>query len=51
MLCIEEIDAVTAWVRWLASVQPDAVHANRYQRVLDTLTLLRLMAEDKEASA
>lgn len=35
-----ELDAVAAWVRWLATVQPDAFHANTYERALATLRLL-----------
>jgi len=40
-----EIEAIVAWVKWLESVQPDAYHANTYQRVLDTLRLLKVRQE------
>ena len=39
-LSTAEIDAVTAWVHWLALVDPDQVYDNVYTRVNDTLTLL-----------
>lgn len=35
-----ELEAVAAWVRWLAAVEPDAFHANTYERALETLRLL-----------
>jgi hypothetical protein len=36
-----ELDAVAAWVRWLEVVEPDAYRANTYERVHETLRLLR----------
>jgi len=42
LLTAAEIDAVAAWARWLEIVLPDAFHANTYERVQDTLTLLKL---------
>lgn len=41
LLSVEELDAVVVWVDWLESVQPDAYHENTYQRVRDTLTILK----------
>ena len=49
LLSAEEIDAVAAWVRWLAIVQPDETHGNIYERVQDTLTLLKWRAHEKES--
>lgn len=40
-----EIDAVAAWVSWLEIAEPDQVFGNTYERVRDTLILLRAMAE------
>jgi hypothetical protein len=40
-----EIDAVTAWVRWLEIVEPDQVFENTYQRTRDTLDLLKAVTE------
>lgn len=40
LLTADEVEAVAAWASWLAEVQPDAFHANTYERVQDTLTLL-----------
>jgi hypothetical protein len=41
LLGAAELDAVAAWVRWLAAVLPDAFHANSYERALATLALLK----------
>lgn len=41
LLTAAELDAVAAWVMWLATVLPDAFHANSYDRSLDTLELLK----------
>ena len=41
LLTAAELDAVAAWVRWFAAVQPDAFHANSYERALATLALLK----------
>jgi hypothetical protein len=41
LLSADELDAVAAWVRWLRAVQPDAFHANTYDRVEETLRLLK----------
>jgi hypothetical protein len=41
LLSLGEIDAVVAWVRWLEIVQPDEIYGNTYERVQDTLTLLK----------
>lgn len=48
-LSAEEIDAVAAWVRWMTIVQPDDIHGNVYERVQDTLTLLKDVIRDAEA--
>ncbi|MGI9433611.1 MAG: hypothetical protein ACR2Q4_02070 [Geminicoccaceae bacterium] len=45
-LSVSEIDAVSAWARWLASVAPDLAGADIAERVQDTLMLLRWAAED-----
>jgi hypothetical protein len=37
-----EIVAIEAWVRWFAKLYPDAFYANTYERVFDTLDLLRM---------
>ena len=47
-LSVNEIDAVSAWARWLAGVEPDLAGGDTAQRVQDTLTLLRWTAEDAE---
>lgn len=39
-----ELDAISAWVCWMEMVQPDAFHENTYQRVRDTLELLKWQA-------
>jgi hypothetical protein len=49
LLTVEETAAVAAWARWLEIVQPEAYHANTYDRVQDTLTLLKWTAEDRAA--
>lgn len=36
-----ELEAVAAWVEWLKAIQPDAFFHNTYERVQDTLDLLR----------
>lgn len=36
-----ELDAVAAWVRCFAAAEPDAFHANSYERALATLALLK----------
>ena len=41
LLTAAELDAVAAWVGWLELVMPDAFHGNSYERVHDTLNLLR----------
>lgn len=41
LLSDAEVDAVAAWARWLEAVGPEAFHANTYERVQDTLTLLK----------
>ena len=35
------VEAVAARARWLQAVQPDAFHANAYERVQATLELLK----------
>ena len=40
-LSLNEIDAVSAWIAWLARVEPDLAGGDISQRVQDTLTLLR----------
>jgi hypothetical protein len=49
LLSAQEIDAVAAWVKWLAIVQPDEIYGNVYERVQDTLNLLKRMIRDGEA--
>ncbi len=41
LLTADEVEAVECWVDWLEAVQPDAFHANTYDRVRDTLRLLK----------
>ena len=48
LLSADEIDAVAAWVRWLAIVQPDQVYGNVLERVQDTLSLLKTEARYAE---
>ena len=48
LLSVEEIEAVAAWARWLAIVQPDETHGNTYDRVQDTLTLLEWTAKKRK---
>lgn len=48
ILTVEEIDAVAAWACWLAIVQPETTYENTYERVQDTLTLLKWKAQDTE---
>ncbi len=38
---VPELDAILAWVCWMEMVQPDAFHDTTYQRVRDTLELLK----------
>lgn len=45
LLSVGEIDAVSAWARWLLSVDPSVAGGKIAQRVQDTLTLLRWNAE------
>ena len=45
LLSATEIDAVAAWGRWFEIVEPDAFHENTYERVQDTLNLLRWKSE------
>jgi len=40
LLTVAQVDAVTAWAKWLQSVQPDAFHSNTFERVGNTLALL-----------
>jgi len=44
LLSTAEVDAVAAWARWLEAVEPNAFHANTYERMQDTLTLLKQTA-------
>lgn len=41
LLTAEELDAVSAWARWLEIVQPHGFHSHTYARVQNTLTLLK----------
>lgn len=41
LLRAAELDAVAAWVRCFAAAEPDAFHANSYERALATLALLK----------
>lgn len=36
-----ELDAISAWVCWMEMAQPDTFHESTYQRVRDTLELLK----------
>jgi hypothetical protein len=45
LLNVEELDAVAAWARWLALVEPDLAGGDVATRVEDTLTLLRWRKE------
>jgi hypothetical protein len=49
LLSVAELDAVAAWVRWLQIVQPDEIYGNSYERVQDTLTLLKWRAQESAA--
>ena len=44
LLSPQEIDAVSAWARWMELVQPEGYHEFTYQRVQGTLELLRQRA-------
>ncbi|MBT8145756.1 MAG: hypothetical protein KJN90_02830 [Gammaproteobacteria bacterium] len=44
LLSAEEINAVSAWARWMALVEPEAYLEFTYQRVQGTLDLLRQRA-------
>ncbi|NNE82976.1 MAG: hypothetical protein HKN28_03300 [Alphaproteobacteria bacterium] len=46
LLTAAEVDAVAAWAQWLEIVEPDAYHTNTYERVQDTLTLLKWETEE-----
>jgi hypothetical protein len=50
LLATHEIDAVAAWLEWLKIVQPDELFPNTYDRAEETLILLRLLAEEREAA-
>lgn len=50
VLSANEIDAVAAWLAWLKIVQPDECFPNTYARAEDTLMLLGLLAEEREAA-
>jgi len=41
---VSELEAVSAWVRWMEMVQPDAFDPITYQRAQDTLELLKWQA-------
>jgi hypothetical protein len=47
LLSAPELDAVVAWVRWLEAVEPDAFHANSYERAHETLRLLKARLDDE----
>jgi hypothetical protein len=49
LLSVEEIEAVAAWVRWLALVEPDEIYRNLHERAQDTLTLLKWRAQEPQA--
>ena len=44
LLSSEEIDAVSAWARWMELLEPERYHEFTYQRVQGTLDLLRRRA-------
>ena len=48
LLSADEIDGVAAWLDWLQSVESDEVFSGTYHRAQDTLTLLKMLAEDRE---
>ena len=39
LLSVEEIDAVALWMRWF--VEPDTFYPNTFERVQETLALLK----------
>ena len=41
LLSAAELDSVAAWVRWLEAIEPDSFRHNTYERVHDTLSLLK----------
>jgi hypothetical protein len=41
LLTLAEIEAVAAWAKWLEMVLPDAFYGNTYERVQETLRLLK----------
>ncbi|MDH3660351.1 MAG: hypothetical protein OEU92_10015, partial [Alphaproteobacteria bacterium] len=47
LLTVEEIDAVSAWVRWLALVESDVAGGDVAAQVDDALTMLRLVREEE----
>ena len=46
-LSVDEIDGVAAWLTWLEVARPEEAFSNTYRRARDTLTLLRMLAEDQ----
>ncbi len=46
LLSVAEIEAVRAWLRWFAAVEPGVFRGNTFERVDGTLTLLRLRREE-----
>ena len=47
LLSLDEIDAVRAWVRWLAAREPAAFTTISVERIDGTLTLLQMHAADR----
>ena len=41
LLTAAELDAVAAWLRWFQAAEPEAFHANSFERALATLALLK----------
>ena len=46
LLTVEEIDAVSAWARWLEEIEPGLAGGDVAQRVQDALTWLRWRRDD-----
>jgi hypothetical protein len=47
LLTTAELESVGAWARWLQDVDPGAFHANTFERVQQSLTLLKERSSKK----
>lgn len=47
LLSPQEIDAIGAWVEWFKFLEPECFPENTFERVLDTLELLKLEWESR----